>query len=177
MKRQMFYALLATSIAASAVACDDDDDPAGPSPELFRATMNGANERPDPTTTTATGVADFRYENEVLSWTVTLNNITNISGAHIHIGTANQAGGVLLGLGTTGAGGTLTNAGFSGSIARSAFTAPGSPNQAVTFDQMLAMMRTGAAYVNIHTSDPNLAGNNTQGDYPGGEIRGQINPR
>jgi hypothetical protein len=41
-------------------------------------------------------------------------------------------------------------------------------------DSVLVHMRAGKAYVNIHTSDPALAGNNTPGDYPGGEIRGQL---
>lgn len=176
MRRHLSYALLALAVTGAAVACDDDD-PTGPQPELFRATMNGANERPDPRTTTATGVADFSYVNNVLSWTVTLNNITNISGAHIHIGGAAESGGVLLALGTTGAGGTLTNSGFSGSVAKAAFQAPAAPNAAVTFDDILARMRNGTVYVNIHTNDPALATNNTQGDFPGGEIRGQINPR
>ena len=175
MRRHLSYALLALGIATAVTGCDDDE-PTAPEPELFRATMNGANEIPA-RTTTATGTADFSYLNDVLSWTVTLNNITNISGAHIHIGSATESGGILLPLGTTGAGGTLTNSGFTGSIARSAFAPPASPNDQVTFDQLLQRMRAGTVYVNIHTSDPNLSGNNTQGDYPGGEIRGQITPR
>ena len=176
MQRYLSYALLAFAITASAAACDDDD-PTGPQPERFRATLNGANERPDPRTTPATGTADFSYLNDVLSWTVTLNGINNISGAHIHIGGANESGGILLPLGTTGASGTLTNAGFTGSIARTAFTPPAAPNSAITFDDLLQRMRNGTVYVNIHTSDPALAGNNTPGDFPSGEIRGQINPR
>jgi hypothetical protein len=40
-------------------------------------------------------------------------------------------------------------------------------------DSVLVHMRAGDAYVNIHTSDAALPGNNTPGDYPGGEIRGQ----
>src|SRR5687767_2815158 len=169
MRRHASYVLLALSIAGSAIACDDDD-PAGPVTERFRATLNGANERPEPRTTTATGVADFTFVNDVLSWSIALTNITNISGAHIHIGDATTSGGILLPL-ASGAG--LTNALITGSIARSAFLAPASPNQLVTFDDLLTRMRNGTVYVNIHTSDPNLAGNNTQGDFPAGEIRGQ----
>ena len=177
MRRHLSYALLAIAVTGAAVACDDDDEPTGPQPELFRATMNGANERPTPRTTTATGTADFSLLNNVLSWTVTLNNITNISGAHIHIGGASESGGVLLALGTPGAGGTLTNTVFTGSMSRSAFPAPGSPNELLTFDQLIARMRNGTAYVNIHTNDGTAPADTGQGDFPGGEIRGQVNPR
>ena len=173
MRRHVSYALLALSIAGTAIACDDDDDPSGPQPELFRATMNGANERPDPRTTTATGTANFSFLNDVLSWVVTLNGITNISGAHIHIGGASDAGGVILPLGTTGASGTLANGGFSGSVTRATYTAA----QGVSFDQLLERMRAGTVYVNIHTSNTAVTPDNTQmGDFPGGEIRGQVGP-
>ncbi len=173
MKRQLSYALFALGIASVAVACDDDD-PAGPQAERFRATMNGANERPTARTTPATGVADFTLQNDVLSWTIDLTNITNVTAAHIHIGGPEDPGGILLPLtpGTSG----VNNTRITGSIARSAFTAPGSPNQNVTFDNLLTLMRTGGSYVNIHTNlttnDP--TNNSGPGDFPGGEIRGQI---
>jgi hypothetical protein len=36
-------------------------------------------------------------------------------------------------------------------------------------------MRTGGVYVNIHTQNTAVTPDNTQqGDYPGGEIRGQV---
>jgi CHRD domain len=40
----------------------------------------------------------------------------------------------------------------------------------ITFDSLLSAMRTGGAYVNVHTSD----GDAGPGDFPNGEIRGQI---
>jgi len=52
---------------------------------------------------------------------------------------------------------------------------PGAPNADVTWDQMIALMRTGGAYVNVHTTDPTKTTHNTgPGDFPGGEIRGQL---
>ena len=177
MKRIVPRMLLALSLVAPAVACDDDDDdPTGPATESFRAQLNGANERPDPRTTTATGTANFTLRGDTLYWTITMTNITNVTAAHIHIGDATEAGGVLLGLtpGTTG----VNNTRIEGFIARSAFVAPSPPNAAVTFDSMLAMMRTAEAYVNVHTNNTaNDPTNNTgPGDFPAGEIRGQINP-
>ena len=174
MKRQMVYALLALGLAAT--ACDDDD-PSGPQAELFRATLTGAAEVPTPRITPATGVANFSLLNDVLTWTIDLTNITNVTAAHIHIGAATVSGGVILPLtpGTSG----VNNTRITGSVSRTTFIAPGSPNQAVTFDGLLAMMRDGTSYVNVHTNlttnDP--TNNSGPGDFPAGEIRGQIGPR
>lgn len=176
MRRHLSLTLLALGIAGLAAGCDDDD-PAGPGPELFRATLNGANERPDPRTTPASGVADFSFDDDRLSWTIDMSSITNVTAAHIHIGGAATSGGVLLPLtpGTSG----VNNTRIIGSITRSQFVAPGAPNSAVTFDDMLGLMRTGGSYVNVHTNlTTNDPTNNTgPGDFPGGEIRGQIMPR
>ncbi|HET6372256.1 MAG TPA: hypothetical protein VFG76_03050, partial [Candidatus Polarisedimenticolia bacterium] len=39
---------------------------------------------------------------------------------------------------------------------------------------LLTAMRTGGAYVNVHTNDGVGEVNTGPGDFPGGEIRGQI---
>ena len=172
MKRHLSYVLLALGITAAAVACDDDE-PTGPQPELFRAVLNGANEHPA-RTTPATGTADFSYLNDVLTWSIDLDNITNVTAAHIHLGTQDVAsGGVILGL-TPGTSGVNNNL-ITGSITRANYT----PAQGQSFDQLLALMRNGGAYVNVHTNlTTNDPTNNTgPGDFPGGEIRGQITLR
>lgn len=170
MRRHVVASLLALSLTAIAPGCDDDD-PTGPAPEVFRATMNGANERPDPRTTEATGTAELTLDGDVLSWVITMSDITNVTAAHIHIGTASQFGGVLLGLTPP-----VSNTRIEGSITRSEFEAPASPNEDVTWDDMLELMRTNGAYVNVHTNDPanDPTNNSGPGDFPGGEIRGQI---
>lgn len=168
--RIMAVAMCAASVAAS--GCGDDDGPTGPTTETFRATLNGANERPTPRTTPATGTATLTLTGDVLSWTIALQNITNVSGAHIHIGGPEESGGVLISLAGTG----LNNTNISGSTNKAAFllNPPGAPNAAITWEQIIQMMRTSGVYVNIHTSDPAKPENNTAGDFPAGEIRGQI---
>ena len=173
MKRHLMYGLLALGVATGVAACDDDD-PTGPQPERFRATLSGANERPTPRTTPATGVADFSLQNDVLSWSIALSNITNVTAAHIHLGTQDVAsGGVILALtpGTSGVNNTL----ITGSVTRAAYV----PAQNQSFDQLIALMRNGGAYVNVHTNlTTNDPTNNTgPGDFPAGEIRGQITSR
>ena len=171
MTSKVFVGALALSLAAVGIGCDDDDDPAGPTPEVFRATLNGANERPTPRTTPATGTAEFTLVGDELSWVITMSSITNVTMGHIHIGTSSQAGGILLGLTPP-----ISNTRIEGSITRAQFQAPAAPNQGVTWDDMLELMRTDGAYVNIHTNNTaNDPTNDTgPGDFPGGEIRGQI---
>lgn len=170
LNRIVAVALCVASVSAS--GCSDKKNPVAPTPDTFTATLNGANERPTPRTTPATAVATFTLANDVLSWTIDLSNITNVTAAHIHIGTADVSGGVLLGL----TGGGVSNTRITGSISKSAFVAPAAPNAGVTWDDMINLMRTGGAYVNVHTNntanDP--TNNSGPGDFPGGEIRGQI---
>jgi len=169
MIRHRFVGLLALTFTAVVVGCDDDD-PTGPQPEVFRATLNGANEVPA-RTTPATGTANFTLDDDELSWVITMADITNVTAAHIHIGTTSQAGGVLLPLTPP-----VSNTRIEGSITMDEFQAPAPPNQSVTWNDMLELMRTGGAYVNVHTNDPtNDPENDTgPGDFPGGEIRGQL---
>jgi len=172
MRSYSLASFLVLGVAAFAIGCDDDDDePTGPLPETFEATLTGAAERPDPRTTPAQGTADFTLSGDTLYWTITMTSITNVTAAHIHIGAADVAGGILLPLTPP-----VSNTSITGLIAEEDFTAPGPPNDAVTFDSMIALMRTGGVYVNVHTNDTsNDPTNNTgPGDFPAGEIRGQI---
>jgi hypothetical protein len=168
-----FFRILSLSAAVLVVGCDDDDDPVGPVTETFAATLTGDAERPDPRTTPAQGTATFTFRNDSLTWSIAMTSITNVTAAHIHIGDANTAGGILLALtpGTSGVSNTL----ITGVVTRAGFTAPAPPNDAVTFDDLLELMRTDGAYVNVHTDDPVTDPSDTgPGDFPGGEIRGQI---
>ena len=170
MQRHAFAGLFALTLGAFGVGCDDDD-PTGPTPEVFSATLNGDNERPTPRTTPATGTAQLTLADDELSWVITMDDITNVTMAHIHIGTSEQSGGILLGLTPP-----ISNTQIVGSITRAQFQTPASPNEDVTWDDMLELMRTGGAYVNVHTNNTaNDPTNDTgPGDFPGGEIRGQI---
>ena len=134
--------------------------------ERFRAQLNGQNEIP-PRTTPATATADFTLVgNDTLRWTIQLTNITNVTASHIHLGGPTVNGGIILGLGTS-------NTLITGFTRRSTFT---SQMAGVSFDSLLTLMRNGNSYVNVHTNNTaNDPENNTgPGDFPGGEIRGQI---
>ena len=152
---------LAMVVAIALVGgCSDDTTGIPSNVEIFQATMNGANEVPTlPAATTATGEATFTVMGHLLSWQVSVTNLQNVSAGHIHWGGADTSAGVMVNLSPTAGDYTATTVIASGSL--------------TVDDSVLVHMRAGNAYVNIHTSDASLPGNNTPGDYPGGEIRGQ----
>ena len=58
-------------------------------------------------------------------------------------------------------------------IAACPLATPGTP----TFEEVLNKMRSGNAYVNVHTNDGVAPTNTGPGDFPGGEVRGQFKDR
>lgn len=137
-------ALLALSLAFT--ACDKNENPITVTPPTrLTATLNGANEKPTSTTSTATGsfVGDLNTSSRVLSYTVTYTGFTPIAG-HLHrINAANGTGPVDIPFTSL----TSPIIGTTGTLAQS------------KVDSML----NGFYYANLHSTK-----------YPGGEIRGDI---
>jgi hypothetical protein len=150
------------------LACGDDE-PAGPATS-FSAELSGDEEVPA-VTTEATGSAELTLSGNQLTYTIEVENLQNAAVAHIHIAPAGQNGPVRLNLCGTGAPQPACTSGTGVLAAGTNGTTVGTP--AITFDSLLSAMRTGGAYVNVHT---NAAGctPGEQGCNPGGEIRGQI---
>jgi hypothetical protein len=141
--------------------------------DSFVATLSGDEEVP-PRDTNAVGVAKFklREDGTVLEFKINVGNIQNVVAAHIHCGAAGVNGpvGVTLFAGAPG-GGRL-----SGTLAEGTITAPDAGNACGWADlaAVVAAIRSGATYVNVHTNDGMPPPNTGPGDFPGGEIRGQI---
>jgi len=114
--------------------------------DLFEVSLAGYNEVP-PTQTVASGMASMRMvaADGVLEVTFSVMNLSaDMTGAHIHLGSVGQNGGVALNLAPTGDS-------FS-----AAYDITGNA-------ELVSAMRDGGAYVNVHT-----------GAYPAGEVRGQV---
>jgi len=124
--------------------------------------------------TQATGVAKFklREDGAALLFKVNVANIENAFAAHIHCGAVGLNGpvGVTLFLGAP-AGGAVN-----GTLTEGTITAPDPGNGCgwVDLTAVLAAMGSGNTYVNVHTNDGVPPPNTGPGDFPGGEIRGQI---
>lgn len=149
-------------------------DSTGPDEEQFAAVLSGASEVP-PRTTAATGRTDFTVEDDgSVSLSLDANGIRNVVAAHIHgPAPAGVNAGVVVTLFTSNPATGLVN----GTLREGSFTEP-DRNAAgalvAPLDSVLTWMRTGRAYVNVHTNDGVDPPNTGAGDFPGGEIRGQI---
>jgi len=157
-------ALMALAIAAAPVAAGG---------HRFVSPLSGGAEVPA-VDTNATGVATFKLsaDGTTLSFRLIVANIENVLQAHIHCGAADVAGPVVVFLYPDGPPPVLIEGRFQGVLASGTRTnadviaRPDSlecPGGLANFDELLAKMRSGDAYVNVHTSQ-----------NPGGEIRGQI---
>ena len=139
----------------------------------FVATLSGGQEVPA-RDTQAVGVATFklREDGTALQFKVNVANIDNVVASHIHCGAVGVNGpvGVTLFMGAP-AGGA-----FHGTLAEGTITAPDPGNACGWTDlaAVLAAMASGATYVNVHTNDGVAPPNTGPGDFPGGEIRGQV---
>jgi hypothetical protein len=155
-------ALLALALVPSASAGDN-----------FVATLSGGEEVPA-RDTQAVGVAKFklREDGAALLFKVNVANIDNVFAAHIHCGAVGVNGpvGVTLFMGAP-AGGAVN-----GTLSEGTITAPDPGNGCGWTDlaAVLAAMQSGNTYVNAHTNDGVAPPNTGPGDFPGGEIRGQV---
>ena len=166
MRRMMLVPIvmlvLLVGLAPSAVAGDN-----------FVATLSGGQEVPA-RDTQAVGVATFklRQDGAALLFKVNVANIDNAVAAHIHCGAVGVNGpiGVTLFMAPP-AGGAVQ-----GTLAEGTITAPDAGNACgwTTLAAVLAAMQSGNTYVNVHTNDGVAPPNTGPGDFPGGEIRGQI---
>ncbi len=160
-----------TMIAVSAALAVAAMAPTAFAGNNFVAPMSGDQEVPA-RDTLATGVTTFKVREGVLQYKVNVANISNVFAAHIHCGATGVNGpvGVTLFVGAPAGGGV------NGTLAEGTITGPDPGNGCgwVDLDDVLAAMESGATYVNVHTNDGVAPPHTGPGDFPGGEIRGQI---
>jgi hypothetical protein len=143
----------------------------------YRTHLNGAGEVPV-RDTKAQGQANFKLSKDggQLHYKLIVANIENVLQAHIHLAPAGENGPIVAWLyppappaipipGRTNgvlAEGTITAANLMGPLAGQPLTA------------LLDAIEAGGTYVNVHTNDLVDPPNTGPGDFPGGEIRGQL---
>jgi hypothetical protein len=140
----------------------------------LRAHLSGDAEVP-PRATRATGQTVLQLEKtgEALRFRLIASNIHNVVAAHIHLGPEGQNGPVVAFLfGNAPAGGGRQD----GVLSQGVITAADlvGPLAGADLDALMTEIRSGNAYVNVHTNDGVAPPNTGPGDFPGGEIRGQI---
>jgi hypothetical protein len=123
--------------------------------EIFQADLSGANENP-PRATGATGTSQITIDGDRVFFVVEVHDINAVSLSHIHVGPTTANGPVRVNFFTGPTTGPLN-----GILAQGSF---GSADViSISYDQLLAEIRNGNAYVNVHSPT-----------FPGGEIRGQL---
>ena len=155
--------------------------------------MTGAEEVFTPVPPSTATPADSRGQGEAIfrvnddgttvsvDFRLIASNIDNVIMSHIHCGRPGQNGPIRMWLypviGPTGAQGPNGSGPQNGVLASGTFTPTGvvCPASAVGVDMpLLDAMRAGLTYVNVHTNDGVAPTNTGPGDFPGGEIRGQL---
>jgi hypothetical protein len=136
---------------------------------IFVTHLTGDEEVP-PVDTQSQGQALFRLssDGEELHFKLNVANIEGVTQAHIHCGAAGVNGSVTVFLFGLEPGGVSVNGRLSAGTITDASIIPLAdsatcPGGIADLDDLLAQIRAGLAYVNVHT----LA-------HPGGEIRGQL---
>ncbi|MBJ6725021.1 CHRD domain-containing protein [Geomesophilobacter sediminis] len=157
MRRMKFMLLVVLSVLVTTSLCW------GAGTKRFHAKMKGDDEVPA-VKTKATGTAEFALskDGKELAYKVSVKNIVSPNAAHIHLGKKGESGGPVLDL-------------FKGQKKRqgkvSGLLAQGIASdkdligdlQGKTLADLVAQIKAGDAYVNVHTEA-----------FPDGEIRGQI---
>jgi len=170
MIKRIWIPLAAAAVVLSAI-------PAGADEMTFGATLTGASELPEAKDTKATGELKLTLspDGKTLRYTVTVDRILNAAAVDLHLGPA-HANGPLIAKLFPARGATAKKGVFSGVLADGSLDA-GDLIGALTgtsIADLVAEIRAGNAYVNIHTTDGVDPANTGPGDYPLGEIRGQI---
>jgi hypothetical protein len=132
----------------------------------FRAHLDGESEVHE-VITRARGQAQFQLakDGSSISFKLIVSNIENVTMAHIHLAPAEVNGPVVVWLYPSEPPPQLIEGRFSGVLAEGVITDESlvGPLAEATLDDLLDEIRSGNAYVNVHTEQ-----------YGAGEIRGQI---
>lgn len=131
--------------------------------------------------TLAQGQAIFRITGNSVDFRLIASNIDNVHMAHIHCGRFGENGPIRMWLhpviGPSGIADTDNLGSYDGVLANGTFSAAGVVCAAANVGANMPLidaMRAGLTYVNVHTTDNQAPTNTGPGDFPGGEVRGQL---
>jgi hypothetical protein len=134
-------------------------------------------------TSGARGSAIFQLNasGDTLTYKLIVANIDNVFMAHIHLAAPGVNGPIVVWLypSTAPVPGPVAQGRVDGVIAEGTITAANfvGPLAGAPLSALLVDLRSGNAYVNAHTNDGIAPTNTGPGDFPGGEMRGQVEQR
>jgi hypothetical protein len=140
----------------------------------FTTELSGLNEVPVRVThANGDAVVKIAHGGTELRYKLRVAHIENVVQAHIHVGPVGVNGPIVAFLyGPVAPGGGL----IEGEIASGTITAANliGPLAGRPLSDLIAEIKNGNAYVNVHTNDGVAPVDTGPGDFPGGEIRGQL---
>jgi hypothetical protein len=147
----------------------------GATPTLnFVVPVTGGEEVPArPTSASGDTFIMVSPDGSQITYRLRVANIQNVIAAHIHLGARGTNGPIVAFLfGNVPPGGGPRE----GVLADGTITAANliGPLQGRPLSALIEALQSGNAYVNVHTNDGTGAANTGAGDFPGGEVRGQI---
>lgn len=161
--------LVASGVAIAAVSMN------------FNSPMEGAQEAPVPRDTQARGNAVYKLSDDGtrVQYKVIVANIENVFMAHIHMAPPGVSGPIVVWLYPSTTPGIMAPLGggrIDGVIVQGSFGASDlvGPLAGHPLSELVDLMQSGGVYTNVHTNDGDLVVNEGPGDFPAGEIRGQI---
>lgn len=175
LRRLILAVALVSSLAITATVIADS--------VKFKTRLSGDQEVPPVgvvVDTRAKGKAEFKLSKDgmELRYKLNVSKIDNVFMAHIHLAPAGANGPIVVWLfpSTTPAPGPLGAGRFNGKIAEGTITAANlvGPLAGQPLSALVEAIQAGNAYVNVHTNDGVAPTNTGPGDFPGGEIRGQL---
>lgn len=168
--KRIWIPLAATALAVAAL-------PAAAAEMQFSAKLTGAAQLPEPTKSTAEGELKLvvNAEGNKISYTLSVTNLSNASGADIHLGVPTANGPSVVKIFPVH-GATPKKGPFTGVLAEGTITAAdlAGPLKGASLAELIDELREGETYVNVHTDDGKPPQDTGPGDYHLGEIRGQI---
>lgn len=177
LRRSILIMAVVLSLAATATVLADS--------VKYRTKLSGDEEVPPVGVvidTRAKGKADFKLSKDgtELRYKLNVSKIDNVFMAHIHMAPMGVNGPIVVWLfpSTTPTPGPQGAGRFDGKIAEGTITAADlvGPLAGQPLSALLDAIEAGNAYVNVHTNDGVAPTNTGPGDFPGGEIRGQLSP-
>ena len=170
MSRRLLAVLAVTAVALTAAIATTT----AASPTMYVTPLSGDEEVPvRETRARGTAVFQLSADGTELSYRLIASNIDNVVAAHIHLGPTDCACPVVAFLfGSVAPGGGSQN----GVLATGTITASDLIGDlaGMPLSALVAEIEAGNTYVNVHTNDGVDPTNTGPGDFPGGEIRGQI---
>lgn len=182
---QLSGAVVGATAAGGVSASKDDNHGNHTGQRLDIVLLTGDQEAPIPRVTPASGQLTLQLSDDglTMSYILEVANISNVTQAHIHIGAKGATGPIAVWLfpgpkarnaGPNGAG-PLERLLVEGKFTAADFIGVTGLPAGSTMADFVNVINNGGAYGNVHTNDGVAPADTGPGDFPGGEIRGQLN--